>query len=193
MIYLKVLTFGKKLGLGSLELIFTTMASRLNVIRISDCTIRQPNLSSQTVGILKQKLSAKGRKQFSVLMKTVVECFIAKKNRGSKKCKFDSPLSECNKTVVYVSGWTEHKQNCHPHVKLISASEPIVSAPQLSRQSFTLNQDTSTGDVVIKCPLCSYRCSVRNSMINHFFEAPISVGQSKANTQAAHCWRCPDA
>ena len=40
---------------------------------------------------------------------------------------------------------------------------------QLSQQSFASNQDTSTGDEVLKCPLCSYRCSVRNSMINHCY------------------------
>ena len=72
---------------------------------------------------------------------------------GSKKGKFDCPLSDCNKTYVYVSGWTKRMQNCNPHVKLISASEPTVSAPQLSRQSFASNQDTSTGDEVLTCPL----------------------------------------
>ena len=46
---------------------------------------------------------------------------------GSKKGKFDCPLSDCNKTYVYVSGWTKHMQNCHPHVKLISASESTTS------------------------------------------------------------------
>ena len=84
---------------------------------------------------------------------------------GTKKGKFDCPLSDCNQTFVYVSGWTKHMQNCHPHVKLISASERTVSAPQLSRQSFALNQDTRTGDEV----LCSYRYSVRKSMINHCY------------------------
>ena len=48
---------------------------------------------------------------------------------GSKKGKFDCPLSDCNKTCFYVGGWTKHMQNCHPHVKLISASESTVSAP----------------------------------------------------------------
>ena len=90
-------------------------------------------------------------------------------NGGSKKGKFDCPLSDCNKTYVYASGWTKRMQNCHPYVKLISASKPTVSAPQLSRQSFASNQDTSTGDEVLKCPLCSYRCSVRKSMINHCY------------------------
>ena len=52
---------------------------------------------------------------------------------------------------------------------LISASESTISAPQLSRQPFASNQDTSTGDEVLKCPLCSYRCSVRKSMINHCY------------------------
>ena len=88
---------------------------------------------------------------------------------GSKKSKFDCPLSDCNKTYVYVSGWTKCMQNCHPHVKLISASESTVWAPQLSRQPFASNRDTSTGDEVLKCPLCSYRYSVRKSMINHCY------------------------
>ena len=88
---------------------------------------------------------------------------------GSRKVKFDCPLSDYNKTYVYVSGWTEHLQNCQPHVKLISASEPTISVLQLIRQSFALNQGTSTSDEWLKCPLCSYRCSDNKSTINHCY------------------------
>ena len=91
-------------------------------------------------------------------------------NGGSKKGKFGCPLPDCSKkTYVYVSGWTKNSQNCHPHVKLISASEPTVSATQLSRQSSASNQGTSTGDEVLKFPLCSYRRSVRKSMVKHCY------------------------
>ena len=69
---------GKKIRFDSFELIWTTMGLRQSVTWTFGSTIRKTNLGSLTVEILKQILMAKGSKQFYVLMKTVVESFIAK-------------------------------------------------------------------------------------------------------------------
>ena len=112
---------------------------------------------------------------------------------GDRRTAFDCSLPDFNKTYISVGGWTKHMQNCHPPMKLISASEATILAPQLSQESFASNQGTSTGE---RC--YDVQSAVMGALIKinelSLCEAPIFVGHSKANARAAKSyWRCLSA
>ena len=73
----------------------------------------------------------------------------------------------------------------HSINEIISASEPTISAPQ---QSFESNQVTSAGDEVLNCPLCSYRCSVRKSRINHVILSTDIRGSEQGQCPSRLVW-----